>query len=69
MVRLQTGENFNWKPNPGLPNLWIQLIEGETMVNEQKLHKADGLGIEDMDKELRFDAFCPSKLLVLSLTD
>jgi redox-sensitive bicupin YhaK (pirin superfamily) len=64
---LQAGESYNWKPNPSLPNLWIQLIEGEISVNDHKLKKADGLGIEDINEELRFAATSQSKFLVFKL--
>ena len=67
MGSLQAGESYNWKPNVILPNLWIQLIEGEISVNDHKLKKADGLGIEDVKEELRFSATSQSKFLVFKL--
>ena len=59
MASLQAGESYNWKPNVILPNLWIQLIEGGIEVNDHKLEKADGLGIENLNKELIFSATIP----------
>ena len=67
MVKLEAGESFKWKPNPLLPHLWIQLIEGEISVNDHKLKKADGLGIEDVKEVLRFAAISQSKFLVFKL--
>ncbi|NBU87400.1 MAG: pirin family protein, partial [Verrucomicrobia bacterium] len=69
MGSLQAGESYNWKPNVILPNLWIQLIEGEISVNDHKLKKADGLGIEDVKEELRFSATSQSKFFIFDLTD
>ena len=69
MGSLQAGESYNWKPNVILPNLWIQLIEGEISVNDHKLKKADGLGIEDFKEELRFSATSQSKFFIFDLTD
>ena len=69
MGSLQAGESYNWKPNVILPNLWIQLIEGEISVNDHKLKKADGLGIEDVKEELRFSATSQSKFFIFGLTD
>jgi len=67
MGSLQAGESYNWKPNVILPNLWIQLIEGEISVNDHKLKKADGLGIEDVKEELRFSATSQSKFFIFCL--
>lgn len=67
MGSLQAGESYNWKPNVILPNLWIQLIEGEISVNDHKLKKADGLGIEDFKEELRFSATSQSKFFIFCL--
>jgi redox-sensitive bicupin YhaK (pirin superfamily) len=67
LVKLQAGESFNWKPNPLLPNLWIQLIEGEISVDHYKLIKADGLAIEGANEELSFHAFCTSEILVFHM--
>jgi redox-sensitive bicupin YhaK (pirin superfamily) len=67
MVKLQAGESFTWKPNPSLPNLWIQLIEGEISVNDYKLKKADGLGIEDVKEELNFSATSKSNFFIFGL--
>jgi len=67
MASLQAGESYNWQPNVILPNLWIQLIEGEISVNDHKLKKADGLGIEDVKEELWFSATSKSKFLVFKL--
>ena len=67
MASLQAEESYNWKPNPLLPNLWIQLIEGEISVNDHKLKKADGLGIEDVKEGLRFSATSQSKFLLFRL--
>ena len=64
MASLQAGESYNWKPNVILPNLWIQLIEGETEVNGRYLEKADGLGIENFNKELFFSAVSKSKFFI-----
>jgi hypothetical protein len=36
-------------------------------VNDHKLKKADGLGIEDINEELRFAATSQSKFLVFKL--
>ena len=67
LVKLEAGESFKWKPNPLLPHLWIQLIEGEISVNDHKLKKADGLGIEDVKEELRFATISQCKFLVFKL--
>jgi redox-sensitive bicupin YhaK (pirin superfamily) len=64
LVKLEAGESFKWKPNPLLPNLWIQLIEGEISVNDYKLKKADGLGIEDVNEEFSFAATSQSKFFI-----
>jgi redox-sensitive bicupin YhaK (pirin superfamily) len=69
MTSLQAGSNFNWKPNSSFPNLWIQMIEGETEVNGRYLEKADGLGIENFNKELFFSAISKSKFFIFFLTD
>ena len=67
MASLQAGESYNWKPNTLLPNLWIQLIEGVITVNDHKLKKADGLGIEEVHEELRFTATSKSKFFIFCL--
>ena len=67
LVKLEAEESFNWKPNPLLPNLWIQLIEGEISVDHYKLIKADGLAIEGANEELSFHAFCTSEILVFHM--
>jgi redox-sensitive bicupin YhaK (pirin superfamily) len=67
MASLQAGESYNWQPNTLLPNLWIQLIEGGISVNDHKLKKADGLGIEDGHEELRFAATSPNKFFIFCL--
>jgi redox-sensitive bicupin YhaK (pirin superfamily) len=67
LVKLEAEESFNWKPNPLLPNLWIQLIEGEISLDHYKLIKADGLAIEGANKELSFHAFCTSEILVFHM--
>jgi redox-sensitive bicupin YhaK (pirin superfamily) len=69
MARLQAGDNFNWKQNISFPNLWIQMIEGETEVNGRYLEKADGLGIENFNKELFFSAVSKSKFFIFCLID
>ena len=69
MARLQAGDNFNWKQNTSFPNLWIQMIEGETEVNGRYLEKADGLGIENFNKELFFSAVSKSKFFIFCLID
>jgi redox-sensitive bicupin YhaK (pirin superfamily) len=67
LVKLQAGESFNWKPNPLLPNLWIQLIEGEISVDHYKLIKADGLAIEGANEELSFSATSKSNFFIFRL--
>ena len=67
LVKLEAGESFKWKPNPLLPHLWIQLIEGEISVNDYKLKKADGLGIEDVKEELNFSATSKSNFFIFGL--
>ena len=67
LVKLEAEESFNWKPNPLLPNLWIQLIEGEISLDHYKLIKADGLAIEGANKELSFHAFCTREILVFHM--
>jgi redox-sensitive bicupin YhaK (pirin superfamily) len=69
MARLQAGDNFNWKQNTSFPNLWIQMIEGETEVIGRYLEKADGLGIENFNKELFFSAVSKSKFFIFCLID
>ena len=69
MARLKAGDNFNWKQNTSFPNLWIQMIEGETEVNGRYLEKADGLGIENFNKELFFSAVSKSKFFIFCLID
>ena len=69
MARLQAGDNFNWKQNISFPNIWIQMIEGETEVNGRYLEKADGLGIENFNKELFFSAVSKSKFFIFCLID
>jgi redox-sensitive bicupin YhaK (pirin superfamily) len=67
LVKLQAGESFKWKPNPLLPNLWIQLIEGEISVDHYKLIKADGLAIEGVNEELSFSATSKSNFFIFRL--
>ena len=56
-------------PSPQFPNCWIQVIDGNLLVESTDLKKADGLAIESRSEPLQVKALETAEFFVFKLPD
>jgi len=54
--QLNKGRDLELQPEALLPHLWIQVVTGKMQVEQTILEQADGLSIEEMDREVEIRA-------------
>ena len=59
--RLEISQDINH------PNIWIQIISGSCEIDNFSLHKADGLGIENVKKDLEINSLEDCKFFLFQL--
>lgn len=63
--KLKSNDHVEYKLRPGR-GAWVQVISGELEVNKKKIHKSDGLAIED-EPVLKFEALENCEFLLFDL--
>ena len=64
-ARFDTGTELSYPLAPGR-GAWVQVIQGQLLLNEVALADGDGMQLEQLD-ELRFQARTPSEVLLFDL--
>lgn len=54
--QIDSGNQLEIEPDEKLPNLWIQIISGSCKIDSFSLNKADGLAVENVDKNILLSA-------------